>query len=328
MSLSDALNEIKEDAQNIEVELATENIQTVVNNDSKFKFNLDMFDKKVIDKFNNLYQKLSLKESVKCLNKIDYKIAQEVFTMIDDVSKAEQAKLTTYPSILNKEVLDRVLSDVVDEVPDDVVGIITKFITEIEDNLTCIDEVRKTISIYSNKFTDLDKKLVSNKPIVIYDKNSYNLYTDKLLDLLHIDDTKIDYDKFSGILIEKYDSLSNDSTLEKFFNYYELENKEVDEGSVTLKTSYTLSLSDIVNGVIGLNYILDGDVESLLEYIDSARSFIGMDIKHFDITATDLISNLDKNINVVKRLQMLHSIVETKNNFIEKVDEILTLIDQ
>lgn len=40
--------------------------------------------------------------------RVDRGIALEVFTMLPEVGKVEQAKLTSAPSIINKEIMDAV----------------------------------------------------------------------------------------------------------------------------------------------------------------------------------------------------------------------------
>ncbi len=61
-------------------------------------------------KFNNLYELYVIKKEIENSKVVDYRFAQEVFTMLPLLPQKEKAKVTTTPSVMNKELIDSIVS--------------------------------------------------------------------------------------------------------------------------------------------------------------------------------------------------------------------------
>lgn len=62
------------------------------------------------EKFNNLYELYVIQKEIKNSKVVDYRYAQEVFTMLPLMMQKEKAKVTTTPSVMNKELIDSIVS--------------------------------------------------------------------------------------------------------------------------------------------------------------------------------------------------------------------------
>ena len=62
------------------------------------------------EKFNNLYELYVIQKEIKNSKVIDYRYAQEVFTMLPLLMQKEKAKVTTTPSVMNKELINSIVS--------------------------------------------------------------------------------------------------------------------------------------------------------------------------------------------------------------------------
>jgi len=318
MSLTEALEDIQDNVENISVE----HISVSVNKETKFKLNTQLFDKKVIEKFNTLYNKLTIKETINGMNKVDLKIAQEVFTMLPEMDNVKRAKITSYPSSVNKSVIEKALSDVENTIPQDAIDTVQNLVTEIQLNSECLTEIKETINRVSYMLEQEDSRLVKTKPIIIVDGVSKNLYTDKMWEFSYIDDSKLDYSKYDGTLSNKYHTLVNDKTLKTYMDY----NKpQVNEDTVSLNGDF--SLSELVQGLIHLKQLTNTSIEDLLRYLNTALSFLSNNDKTFTEGSCYVVNELENKIETLKYLQMLHGIIETENNFLEQTETLVQFID-
>ena len=194
MSLNQILDDIKGDVGDQHV--STENITLIPPKESTFKVPALNLNKGVLDKFNTLYQTLTTKDAVYKLSKVDFKIAQEVFTMLPDVAKTEAAKITSYPSVMNKDILEDVLDKVSDTMPDEILAIFRDLSVQIKDNADNIMTVVNGVTIYGKICEQAIERFTTNRPIVIVDKESRDLFQEDMYRCSWIDDTQLDYDKY------------------------------------------------------------------------------------------------------------------------------------
>ena len=134
MSVSDILDEIKEDVVPGD-DLSLENITVIVKPKPDIKVTTSVINRATVEKFNTLYNKLVKRQLVEKLDKLEVRVAHEVFTMLPDVSKTEYAKLTSAPSTINKNIVQKALSDVSDKAPEDTITMLKEFSSEIEASL-------------------------------------------------------------------------------------------------------------------------------------------------------------------------------------------------
>jgi len=313
MSISDILSDIKED-------IAIEEIVVSIPQEFKFKLNISSIDKNVISKFNSLYNALCVKNTIKGMDKLDLNIAQEVFTMLPDMNKSDNAKLTTYPSVINKDIVETALKDIDNKIPQDVIQMVNSLAIEVKSNIDFINEVVDFFSELNKELKIKDEYLSSKKPMIIYNGTGKNLYTDEINDLIFIDDSTIDYEKYKGQLTNKYKNLLSDETFNKYIEYC----KEENYGSITITEK--LSLSGLVQELIHLNDIVRNVTNELFKYTEEAKNFNSDSSITIDNDSASIVNEVDSKMKTLKFLQTLHNIIETKDNFVSKLEELLNFI--
>lgn len=322
MAIGDILDDIKDNVENKDtLNIAEESIAISVPKESKVKINIDDFDKKVISKFNNFYNKLVIKKNISVLTKLDRSIACEVFTMIPEISIIEQAKLTNNPSTLNKAIVDSALKDVTDEIPNDITVLLENIKNQIDGNLSEIDNVNKNIAIVKEKLSYQENRLSKNKPIVISDGVVRNLFLDKTSDIMYLDDKTFEYEKYSGVLTEKFRAIITNDTLNTYINFY----KKDEEEGVSYKGD--LSLFDIVSKLINTSNLIAAGYVSLIEDRKEIDSILNSEDKTITENTEELVNSVEHVINRLKHFKLISDILETENNFIDLTIELLEFID-
>lgn len=322
MSLSDALNELKEDLpENNDgtLTITEEAITLTPSKESRFKFDPQRFDPKVVEKFNTLYNVISTRKVYKENKLLDKSIAQEVFTMLPDVSKTESAKLTNYPSSINREVIEKALSQVEDKVPTDSIQLVKEFIGEVNVNKEHLVTVKEFLTNLKHNFKIEDDRLINNKSIIITQGESKNLYTSPLYIFSYMDDTVLDYEKYSGKLAVQYRGLIEDETLKTFISYYDPEKV----GSIVYDDDFTLA--NLVEKICHITELVNSSLTSLEIYIKQAESIRESD--EINETVSGVINNLKQQMDTVDHLKMIFDILEVEDNFFIKLENLLKFLD-
>lgn len=201
MSLQDILHEIS----NEDVEVKSAPRVSV--------YKTPQLDKSALHKFNTLYNLAIMKSSVASMKKVDLKLATEIFTMLPELNQSESAKLTSTPSVMNKEILEHILSSVSNNIPTQLVDTVKQVSSEIKELNADIVVVLGQLNNYVNIYTAQLLRLQSVKPIIIVDKNSINILNDELYSVCYIDDTKLDYKKYENNLSKKILAVVNNPEL-------------------------------------------------------------------------------------------------------------------
>lgn len=201
MSLQDILHEIS----NEDVEVKSAPRVSV--------YKTPQLDKSALHKFNTLYNLAIMKSSVASMKKVDLKLATEIFTMLPELNQSESAKLTSTPSVMNKEILEHILSSVSNNIPTQLVDTVKQVSSEIKELNADIVVVLGQLNNYVNIYTAQLLRLQSVKPIIIVDKNSINILNDELYSVCCIDDTKLDYKKYENNLSKKILAVVNNQEL-------------------------------------------------------------------------------------------------------------------
>lgn len=317
MSLINILDDIKDDVTNIEI--ANEHI--ILNKDNTktecrvINLKCEQLPSELKDKLYKFFNLVSIKDNVDKLSKVDKSIAIEVFTMLPNLNKVEEAKLTSSPSVINKEILSSILNTKIDyTVISDLIEKINPIKLVAEESKNNIEFVRDYLINFKDSVANDYSRLVDNSPIVIINNTSINLLT---INLKHIayNDVVLSYDKYdtNAILTKKYLSLLKDSTLSE---YFKLESN-LNYDDISLQTLY-MKLIDNIN-----------TIEYKINYINEFISLISK-LNVDDTVNNNLLDIVEKSDNVVEYLtwfKIMYGIINTQNNFIEKIKDMLEFID-
>lgn len=315
MSLSSILDELQDGVQPI----ATEFVTLSVPKGSPVQPNTQQFDRKVLDKFNVLYNKLVMKQTVGAMVKLDRKIAQEVFTMLPELDPIEQGKLTSFPSVVNRDVTLKALDGVSDELPEDVLGMLKDVAAQAQSQAADLAEVLRVITDSAGALQEQVQRLSARRPLVIVNKTSRDLLSDPLGDLSYMDDTALDYPKYAGVLCQRLRDLASDPSLIDFLQFY--------EPSKQIYSAMDLSLQAIVDKVLGVHTTLASTVSDFEASLAALKALVDGSGAVVDERASEVIAGVGRLLDTMNYFAMLHTLVHTENNFLVKLQELLVFLD-
>lgn len=330
MSLDAILDDLQSDLPGTEEVKALEEItlSTPTNNsspESLFKFDSNVLNKGILNKFNTLYQQLTMKKTISSLTKVDLRIAQEVFTMLPELDGNAQAKVTSYPSVMNKQVLASVLDSVSDELPIETKRMLQDFLTVTKENDANIRRVEEVLQTYSEICNEEAIRLNKVSPFVIVNGNSYNLFTTEMRGLLLINDSEMEYKKYDGALIKQYSDLVYDEGLKTFLNFYN--STEKSEEKSDNKPQFDLSLMDLCNRVNNTYQLVSSSLMRLDTYSSRVEAISRANEVNVNDEVNEVVNLLPEYMSTLSHIKMLFDIVTKEDNFIEKLVKLLKFID-
>lgn len=323
MSLSSILDDIEQDAEKVAPEVATEAITVSIPETSKTKIDTTQIDQQVVKKFSVLYNQLVMKQTVQNVIKLDRKIAQEVFTMIPESSPVEQAKITAYPSAMNKDVVLKALDGISDKIPDSVMSLLQDTLQEAENNKDKITSVVTTVTEFFQRFKTLAQKFEKPCGLVIYMKNTYNLYTDPYNKLSIFDDRHLDYPKYEDVLGKKIYSTFQHPTVVKWL---QAQNPGVDE-FVAMGQAVELSVASLIDNVGLVTQSLIKNQETFTQLHFELKGFLDSKETLVNEKSNEVVCNLERMIFIMNQMNSIHDILAVPGNFLENLEELLIFID-
>lgn len=329
MALNELLDEILDDKVSDEIEKvegvedpALEEIRSIKTKSTGRRFNISTFDNRVVDKFNTLYSKVRLKETVAGMVKIDRAIAQEAMATLPEVNPAMAAKLTSYPSAINRKLLDDIIFAGNDEVPEELEKIIREMLEEVNSSFDANEKLLTEIKISSNLLRDLLKtKYVEGptKSIVIYDGKSLDLVHAPLQDLFMIEDTRLDYDKYANVLSEKIRGLTYSPKIIAFGEYL----SEHCGGAVLGEHS----VLDLVNEIMRTEVIATANFDNIKNFKESATAYFQREEKTLTGWVSDLVNSLDSVLKSSDSFNKIADILDGKDGVVQQLYDYLTFLD-
>lgn len=320
MSLNQILDDIKGDVGNQHV--STEDITLNPPKESTFKVPASNLNKTVLDKFNTLYQTLTAKDTVYKLTKVDFKIAQEVFTMLPEIAKTEAAKITSYPSVMNKDILEGVLDKVSDTMPDEILEIFREISNQIQENAEHITNVVNGVTVYGQFCEEAIKRFTTTRPIVIVDKESIDLFQEELSRCSWIDDTQLDYDKYINKLSTMFKDLLEDPTLTTFITY-----RSNPEEGAAISRYPAISLYGLCDKIAHLKDVVISERKFFENYLSSLDMALTQEVKAVTANSSYLVNNVNVAMEGLGFFKMLHDILEMDDQFFEKTKKLIEFID-
>lgn len=331
MSLGEILDDIKDDVTNIETPedggISAENV--VITNVKKNgqQFNVQRFSKETLEKVNNMFNLLVLKNNIAGMPRVDRGIAMEVFTMLPEVGKVEQAKLTSAPSIINKELMDKVFNaniehklslDISDKLYD-LKALIENHLPMIEVLVNYFQAFTSMVVDKAEVFKNVPPTVVEYKAFVSQEQNQENrlidLYTEKMDVILNMDDSKLEYAKYNGVLTDMFSAIYYSETLTDLYNtvsYLPPKNEISLAGLVQYGKSAVENLNrykeDLERYHNGLTAVQRQETELNAETIEFINGYDDMAFK----------------LEVIGRLK---AIIETKDNCFDKTAELISFLD-
>lgn len=318
MSLDSILDDIKDNVANIEIAnegFINKKAISTTNKVNVIDLKYEQLPSELKDKFYKFYNLLSIKSNIDNLNKVEKSIAIEVFTMLPDLDKTEEAKLTSSPSVINKEVLTNILNTRIDySVLNELTEKIKPIKLELEENREKIEFVREYLANFRDTVSSDYSRLLENPPIIVIDKTNINLLTVNLRDIAY-NRISVNYDKYDedNILSKKYFSLLSDSTLTE---YYKL-TSDLNDNNVSLQLIYT----KLMDNLYSIEYKLT-EINNFITYTDDLK--IGDKINN---NLLDIVEKSDSIIEYLVWFKAMYIILNTQDSFVEKLKDIFAFLD-
>ena len=210
MSLSDHLDDILDDNTNEEdLGLESIRIKRVTSNfvrDNATSRTTVKVDDNFSRKLNILYDALHIKKVVQKLEVVDYPMALEAMTGMED-PVILRAKLTKAPSIINKALVVSELDNVTEDLPTEYIERLSELNELYEETSYVRENLAKSLESLATSFLVEINRLSSTPPMVISEGASINLYTSPLVKVCSVDDSELMYDKYSGKLTHRFHKL-------------------------------------------------------------------------------------------------------------------------
>lgn len=327
MSLSDILDDINDGIANVETpegKISTENVVITDVKKNGQQFSIQRLSKETLERVNTMFNLLVLKQNIANMPRVDRGIAMEVFTMLPEIGKVEQAKLTSVPSVINKEIINKVFdsikftTDIYDKLRD-LKLLIENHIPMIETLMTYFQSFNMTVSDKVEIFKNTPPTVVEYKEFKSEENKAetkmVNLYTEKMDIIIRMDDSKFEYEKYAGKLIQMFNSVYYNETLNDLYG-----------AVIYLPAKNELSLSDIVNFCLSIIENLNRCKEDLERYYSNLTSIQHKEIELNSKTIEFINGYEDIAVNL-ETIGRLKAIVETKDNCFEKVVELIKFID-
>lgn len=335
MSLGKILDDIEggiKDVSLIDKDISTENIDNTIlktednsieNETNVDAINIEKISTEELNNINNTFNLITLKSNIDKLTHLDRNTALEVFTMLPNVNEVDKSKLTSVPSIINKEIIYRVFNTNVDhKVSIDIIEKISDIKQTISKKIPVIDELVNFFETFNNEFNKKTAKFEKTNPVVMeYTKNinnkvaSVNLFTDSFNDIIKINDCCVLYEKYANKLTSLFADIYHCETLGL-----------LDKQAVYISDLNKLSLLDfkeISEKCIGSLGRIKTSLEQYLgnlSAIDSSKVIIN------NSTIT-ILNGTNDIVDKLETITVLHSIVSVKNNCFDAALELIDFID-
>jgi len=306
MSLQDILHEIS----NEDVEVKSAPRVSV--------YKTPQLDKSALHKFNTLYNLAIMKSSVASMKKVDLKLATEIFTMLPELNQSESAKLSSTPSVMNKEILEHILSSVSNNIPTQLVDTVKQVSSEIKELNADIVVVLGQLNNYVNIYTAQLLRLQSVKPIIIVDKNSINILNDELYSVCCIDDTKLDYKKYENNLSKKILAVVNNPELTNLLFIAQTNSKS---------NVREYSLYELTNTLIHYIHNTNSRSADLIKFTQEVDNNFTVENTLVNPETTVIINSLPNIIESLNNFKFVNAILNNNEvNFFDSLHELLEFL--
>lgn len=325
MSLSEILDDLNKDTANINTSLENITITEIKKNGNQIS--IQCFPKETIQKITNMFNLITLKKNIEELPRIDRNVALEVFAMLPNVDKAEQAKLTTVPSIINKEIIDSVFNTNIEyKISIDVVDKLHDLECLIKNHLPMIDVLvnyfktfKSTVEGKVEVFKNTPPMVTEFKACALKDEDNgirnIDLYTERFEIISRLDDTKLEYPKYAKRLNNMIADIYYNETLKILY-----------ECHIYVPPLVELSLAYMVQVGYSIIDTMNYYREDLNRYL-SDLSVIRKQEVELNTETIKLINGYEPMVIKLETIGRLKNIIETKDNCFDKTAELVEFLD-
>ncbi len=301
---------------------------TTSQRESVFKLSTGSFDKKLVTKFNQLYQLVEMKKSISQMSKLDRGVALEVFTMIPGLAASTSAKVTTRPTELNRKVVLDVLASFHEVVPEETLTSLRNVKMQLDEVYPYVLEIGKHFDTFMEQFGSQIERLRSKPPMIVSlrDKKSYNLLTTSVVSWTNeIDFNQCGYAKYENdAMVQKANTLVYDRN---FYNFVASSLK------LDLFKDGGSSLEDIYEAFKLYVVLVKEQITSITSYKERLDVVL-TDPEPSQETNPSIMDDVNDVLNSTERvlgslteLQAVHNEIDKQDSLFEKLLALVTFID-
>jgi len=331
MSLGEILNDLNKDTPNIVPSFENANLENIVITDIKKNgelVNIHHFSKETLERVNNMFNLITLKQNVSSMPRVERSVVMEIFTMIPDVGKVEEAKLTAAPSLINKEIMDRIFtSSIKNKISADVIDKLDNIKGLIETHIPMIDTLVNYFKTFNSTVEGKVEIFKKVPPMVVNFKKysregedngdrNVNLFTEKFDVITDLDDTKLEYPKYANKLVRMYTDIYRNETL-----------KTLQKCQVYVPKMVEVSLASVVQSGVSLISTLSDNYRTELEQYLTGLSSMRLHDAELNLETIKFINGYEYIAVILETIGRLKSIIETKDNCFDKTAELIEFID-
>lgn len=315
MGLDSVLSDLTNDVVAISSQESKIDTKVLNNTEDDVPTSIPKISTESINEVTRKYNLFILYNNIKDKERLDKSLAIEAFSLIPNLSNYDGNRLTSNPSITNREIVDRVIKTDLSKCID-IEVIQTAY--RIKDYVTQTTELGTHIVSYFTTVSDSIKNklhaLKDNHALILDSNgNRYNLLDDKIIDILRIDDTDIYYDKYSKKLISKYsDIYYNINDIMSYVRY------DVNLTNVTLK--------DLANFINTQSVVIPNMIKTLTEYCNQLNE-IDCHRVIMDSFTYSRLTEYNDIASKIERINSLYKVISVKDNVVDKIAQLVLFID-
>lgn len=321
MSLSSILSEIQGDVDDIPLDtnvvaVAKENIS----DSPAFTINYVALEEAEVYMVNTSSSIRVIREQIKNMPRIDYKIAQEVFAMLPMTSETDRAKITTAPSVMNKEVIEKITSSA-NMAYSAVSGELQQKVAVVIDDIRRNTPNALALSEYLNNFltaVEADKERHrTTSPIVMCDVTPYNLYETSVYDIAcTVRDDLSNYPPYEGKLTSAFCKLYDDPTLDAFLV----------AANCRTTTSRNVSLESFIDTVTHALAEITSCLRLFEDRVTHYEKLLEKGMDDFDEEIAKLVNSAGFTYRDLLYVKTMYDITVTKDNAFDKVVALMAFL--
>ncbi|EKD89607.1 MAG: hypothetical protein ACD_33C00034G0004 [uncultured bacterium] len=331
-NLNQQLSDLTSDVENISIEsliITADTSNDILSNqtdNNNFLLNCKLSEKS-INKVNQLMSLIGLNNEIVKVERIDFKVAKEMFTMLPEYdTKMDEAKLTNSPSTINKQLADKIfISSAKDLNYSLLIEIINKFSEVNSAYLEIKNDKLNNVYSYLKSLNEVIKEkkefLFSKKHIIIVGNDSIDLIDTSMNNLSKINGYDIMYQKYQDRLPSMFYNIINSEDYKTLCKLSDFKSTNPD-----------FDLRHIISIIENLEKDIDRQVkiiDNVMKTIFNEISLINVetDVKTLTDKQLNEILNFNSYIDTIVNLKSLITVIETKDNVFDKIVELINFID-
>lgn len=273
--------------------------------------NLRIAEEELLTEVTNHHNLQMIGHNLKSVEKVDKSIVLEAMASLPEYfSVTDKAKITSVPSLINKEVLDNAVNVHMVQIRQKCRELVEKLMEDLQPFEDRIDKPLRTLNSYIDEINK--QRAEAGSPRVLIDNATVELLVESVESLSYKDFSSVDYDKYqSGKLNSLY------TEIHRQLQNNELLSKLVEEG-------YGIGdLVDAINSTL-LSMVAD-NVGRMIRLLKIGKEYLAKTEE--DAINSDMFVNFNGHYQDIERYNESLKLVKEGENIFDAILELLEFLD-